>query len=184
MGPGGERRLFFYRLSRWPGRVAAVAQEIGRGDAGHELEVGVAHFEDPTPLVERIRAAARATVARVQLVEDESGRPTLEATEVVGRLVEDDNPYANPRVAIEGRLFSWDEFGELLRSTVGWSFQLRLGVDAEARVGRAPGTGAGRGARAARTHCSRARAVVDLDHYPTPREWRQRQRERRPPLTE
>jgi hypothetical protein len=41
-------------------------------------------------------------------------------------------------VAIDGRLISWDEFGELLRSTVGWSFQLRLGLDAEARVGRAP----------------------------------------------
>lgn len=119
MGPGGERRVFFNRLFRWPGRVAAVAQEIGRGDAGHELEVGVAHFEDPTPLVERIRAAARAAVARVQLVEDESGRPTLEATEVVGRLVEDDNPYANPRVAIEGRPFSWDELSCFARLSAG-----------------------------------------------------------------
>lgn len=144
--------------------------------------MGVAHFEDPTPLVERIRPAARAAVARVQLVEDESGRPTLEAMEVVGRLVEDDNPYANPRMAIAGRLFSWDEFGELLRSTVGWSFQLRLGVDAEARVGRAP-VQAGELEPPERIVLEQEPPrwfVVDVDHYPTPREWRQRLRERRP----
>lgn len=83
-GPDGERHVFRYRLFRWPGRVVAIAEEVGRGDGGHRLEIGVDHPGDASALRERIRAAARSAVGRIQLVTDEEGRQRLEGDEVIG----------------------------------------------------------------------------------------------------
>lgn len=176
VGADGERHVFRYRIFRWPGRVVAIADEVGRAQGGHRLEVGADHFEDPGPLLERIRAAARSAAGRVQLTRDEQGQLLLEGSEVTGRLEGSDDPYELPRVVIDGRPLSWEEFGELLSPTTGWSFRLTLGGD----------TAITSDARSARTLALDDRArlmlrrepprwfVVSLEHYPSPSEWQAR----------
>lgn len=183
VGADGERHVFRYRLFRWPGGVVAIAEEVGRREGGHRLEVGADHYEDPGPLPERIRLAARSAAGRVQVTQDEQGRLQLEGLEMTGRLEESDDPYENPLVVIDGQSLTWEEFGDLLSPTKGWTFHLRLGGDATITSD----------ARSARTLPLDDRArlllrqepprwfVIALDHYPTPAEWRARPARPAPP---
>ncbi len=72
---------------------------------------------------------------------------TIAGDVVAGRLEESDEEdefglqEEGPRVIVDGQSMSWGEFGELLKSHVGWSFELRLGGDPPSR---------GRGATPAR----------------------------------
>ena len=172
-GPDGERHVFRYRLFRWPGRVVAIAEEVGRGAGGHRLEVGVDHLEDASSLRERIREAARSAVGRVQLVPDEADRWRLDGNGVLGRLEDPENPYEGPRVVIDGSPLTWQQFGDLLSPHAGWTFHLRLGDDAEitrdARSARA--LPVDKGARMLLRHEPPRWFVISLDHYPTPNDW-------------
>ena len=185
-GPDAERHVFRYRLFRWPGRVVAIAEEVGRGEGGHRLEVGVDHLEDASCLGERIRAAARSAVGRVQLIVDEADRRQLDGDEVLGRLEDSANPYEAPRVVIDGWLLTWEQFGDLLSAYSGWTFHVRLGDDAKI-------TGHARSARrlplddAAQLLLSREPPkwfVIAPDHYPTPHDWRTPPRADDRPVTE
>lgn len=175
-GPDGERHVFRYRLFRWPGRVVAIAQEVGRGDGGHRLEVGADHLEDASSLADRIRAAARSAAGRIQLVRDETDRWQLEGDEVLGRLESPDNVYEAPQVVIDGVALSWDQFGDLVSPYAGWTFQLRLGDDAkiteDARSAR--GLPVDRAAQLLLRQEPPRWFVIALDHYPTPNDWRAR----------
>ena len=80
---------------------------------------------------------------------------------------------------VDGRSMSWTEFGELLKSHVGWSFELRLGGDPPSRGrGDTPGRITVREPSAAELRAA-ARAlrssdgayILDSTHYPTPAEW-------------
>jgi hypothetical protein len=175
-GPDGERHVFRYQLFRWPGRVVAIAQEVGRGDGGHRLEVGVDHLEDANSLAERIRAAARSAAGRIQLVRDETDRWQLDGDEVLGRLESPDNVYEAPQVVIDGVPLTWEQFGDLLSPYAGWTFQLRLGDDAkitgDARSAR--GLPVDRAAQLLLRQEPPRWFVIALDHYPTPNDWRAR----------
>ena len=178
IGPDGERHVFRYRLFRWPGRVVAIAEEVGRGEGGHRLEIGVDHLDDAGSLAERIRAAARSAAGRVQLVPDEQDRWQLDGVEVLGRLAESDNPYEAPRVVIDGSMLTWEQFGDLLSPTKGWTFHLRLGDDAKITDD----------ARSARRMPLDEKArlllsieppkwfVIATDHYPTRGDWTDQRR--------
>ncbi len=175
-GPDGGRHVFRYRLFRWPGRVVAIAEEVGRGGGGHRLEVGVDHLEDANSLGERIRAAARFAVARVQLIPDEVDHWRLDGNQVFGRLMDPENPYESPRVVIDGVPLTWEQFGDLLSPYAGWTFDLRLGDDAkitgDARSAR--GLPVDRAAQLLLRREPPRWFVIALDHYPTPNDWRAR----------
>src|SRR5439155_27030795 len=108
---------------------------------------------------------------------------------VAGRLEEADEEEdefglleEGPRVIVDGQSMSWIELGELLKSYVGWSFELRLGGDPPSRgrgdmpariTVRAP-TGAELRAAARALRSSDGAYVLDSTHYPTPAEWAKR----------
>ncbi len=172
-GPDGERHVFRYRLFRWPGRVVAIAEEVGRVDGGHRLEVGVDHLDDASGLGDRIRAAARSAAGRVQLILDEAGRRQLDGDEVLGRLEDSENPYEAPRVVIDGVALTWEQFGDLLSPYAGWTFHLRLGDDAKitADARSARGLPLDHAAVLLLRREPPRWFVIALDNYPTPNDW-------------
>jgi hypothetical protein len=185
-GPDGERHVFRYRFFRWPARVVAIAEEVGRGDGGHLLEVGVDHLEDASGLADRIRAAARSAVGRVQLILDEANRWQLEGDEVFGRLEDTQNPYEAPRVVVDGLSLSWEQFGDLLSPYTGWTLHLRLGDDAKvtADARSARGLAVDDAARRLLRGDPPKWFVITFDHYPTPKDWLARQRAGDRPLSD
>ena len=182
-GPDGGRHVFRYRLFRWPGRVVAIAEEVGRAHGGYRLEVGIDHLEDASGLGERIRAAARSAAGRVQLIRDEADRWQLDGDEVLGRLGGLETPYEAPRVVIDGVPLTWEQFGDLLSAYAGWTFRLRLGDDA--MITRDARSARGLPLDAAAQLLLRREPprwfVIALDHYSTPNDWLPRRRADGPP---
>ncbi len=172
VGPDGQRHLIQYRLLRMPGGITAVAEErVAPGRAGYRLEVTADHRDDPAPLLEKIRHAIRSAVGHPCLELDERNEWTLVGDEVAGRLTEDENPYSLPHVVIDGRLLTWDEFGELLSSFTGWSFHLRLGGEPAISDSEAVTPTFHAGESEIETAEELAWYVLDSAHYPTPVEW-------------
>jgi hypothetical protein len=137
IGPDHKRHFVRYRTLRMPGGVVALAEELGGPlHAGYRLELLGDHF--------RSVAAARAHSDRnpcgyrppVLKVDNYHGL-TIAGDVVAGRLEEAEETEEDeldlaeegPRVIVDGQGMSWAELGEMLKSYVGWSFELRLGGD-------------------------------------------------------
>ena len=113
---------------------------------------------------------------------------TIAGDMVAGRLEEGDAedefglPEEGPRVIVDGQSMSWAELGELLKSHVGWSFELRLGGDppsrgrgdTPARITVREPTAAELRAAAPALRSSNGAYILDSTHYPTPAEWAKR----------
>jgi hypothetical protein len=189
IGPDHQRHYVRYRLLRMPGGVVVLAEELGGPvHAGYRLELLCDHVADPSPLLERIRTETRAAIAHPYLKMDDWHGLTIDGDIVAGRLEEPeeddpDLPEQGPRVIIDGQAMSWAELGELLKSYVGWSFELRLGGDPPARDRgadtlahisvRAP-TAAEQRAAARALRSSEGAYILDSTHYPTPQQWAER----------
>ncbi len=189
IGPDKKRHFVRYRFLRMPGGVVGLAEELGGPvHAGYRLELLCDHLADPTPLVERLPIESRAAIAQPYLKVDARYGLTIAGDLVAGRLEEGDQedefglPEEGPRVIVDGQSMSWGEFGELLKSHVGWSFELRLGGDPPSRgrgdvpvriAVREP-TAADLRAAARALRSSDGAYILDSTHYPTPAEWAKR----------
>lgn len=187
IGPDRRRHFVRYRMLCMPGAVVALAEELGSADSQYRLELRCDHFDDPSLLVERIRTETRAAIAHPYLTVDDWHGLTIAGDIVAGRLEEpeDDDPDLpedGPQVIVDGQSMSWAELGELLKSHVGWSFELRLGGDPPSRDGgdtfervsvRAP-TAAEQRAVARALRSSDGAYILDSAHYPTPEQWAER----------
>jgi len=175
-GPDGRRHTILYRIMRWPGGITARAEELGL-EEGYRLELTCDHGDDPAQLLARLQRAVRWEIAHPYLEPQEWHGWVLVRDEAGGRLTEDDESEV-PRVVIDGHSLAWDDFGRLLMSYVGWSFQLRLGVeppDQEGPVGMASAHAASRD-DLLRTTGDVTAFVIDSSHYPSPDQWARRDR--------
>ena len=190
IGPDKKRHFVRYRFLRMPGGVVGLAEELGGPvHAGYRLELLCDHLADPTPLVERLPIESRAAIAQPYLKLDARYGLILAGDVVAGRLEESDEddefglPEERPRVIVDGQSMSWVELGELLKSYVGWSFELRLGGDPPSRGGGdTPAritvwepTAAELRAAARALRSSDGAYILDSTHYPTPAEWAKRE---------
>jgi hypothetical protein len=194
IGPDKGRHFVRYRVLRMPGGVVALAEEVGGPvHAGYRVELLGDHFADPLPLLERLRTHTRSAIAHPYLKVDRYDGLTIAGDVVAGRFEEAeeadededelDLPEEGPRVIVDGQGMSWGELGELLKSYVGWSFELRLGGDPPARDAHGdtldritvrPPTPAEQRAAARALPSSNGAYILDSAHYPTPDEWAKR----------
>ncbi|HUY54191.1 MAG TPA: hypothetical protein VMV23_03420 [Candidatus Nanopelagicaceae bacterium] len=177
-GPDGRHHTILYRIMRWPGGITARSEELGLGlDEGYRLDLSIDHEDDPGPLLARLRAAVRGMIAHPYLEPQEWHGWVLRAEKAGGRLTEDDESDL-PRVVIDGHSLAWEDYGRLLTAYVGWSFHLRLGVEpwaGEGEVGLASALPASED-DLARTTGDVTAFVIDSSHYPSPDQWRRRDR--------
>ncbi|MHB1640954.1 MAG: DUF7713 domain-containing protein [Candidatus Dormibacteria bacterium] len=173
VGPDGRRHTTIYRIMRWPGGITARAEELGLGlDAGYRIDLTVDHRADPGELLARLRRTLQWQIAHPYLEPDDWYGWGLVKHETAGRLREDDKSDL-PRVVIDGHSLSWEDYGRLLKSYVGWSFHLRLGVDPAASKGTA-GLAHTRPASAddlAGTAGDMTWFVIDSSHYSASDQW-------------
>jgi hypothetical protein len=126
----GRKRTLGFRVWRAPTGVEVVVEETGvpLGE-GYERAVLGAHDADVDVLVGRLREIAAEEVGRRQLEPNphRDGWVLVDDT-VEGRLVWDaqvrtGGPY---KVAVDGRLLSWDELGRALEAYEGWRLRIEL----------------------------------------------------------
>ncbi len=168
-GPDGRRHTILYRIMRWPGGPSANAEEIGVGPgAGYRLSLTIDHGDDPGQLLTRLRRTVRWAIAHRYMEPQEGHGWGLVADEAGGRLSEDDQSDL-PQVVIDGYAIDWEAFGRLLAPYVGWSFHLRLGIEAPSGDGVA-GLARARPASAdelAGASEDMTQFVIDSAHYPS-----------------
>jgi hypothetical protein len=111
--------------------VALTASEVavhkpGDGDDGYEVILVGENDCDLSHLVDLVRRRVMAAVATLNLerLDEESWR--IRGGRVVGRIIESADGVEGPQVVIDGRTFSWDEFGVMVYSRVGGPFELNL----------------------------------------------------------
>ena len=179
---GSVRRKHFirYRFVRVPTAILGLAEELGPpAGSGYRVELSCNHFGDTRLLAIQLRSRVRVEISHGYLSK-KYGSWRLSSDELRGRLEEDlSDLSAPPRVVVDGRSLSWQEFGELLNPYVGWMVHLRLGEENEAsvsddearHVGARPPTAAEE--RAAERAWRKAGGAFHLDslHYPSPTEW-------------
>lgn len=124
----GERHEFHFRVRLLGDRVALHTFELKDGEPhGYEFQALGDPEEDLFallgPLIERMR---RALALRHLKFEKQSGW-TISDLLVRGRITWDDEEDGRvPRLVIDGREVSWEQFGRMLMSFEGWQFKLEI----------------------------------------------------------
>lgn len=134
-GPDGRRHRISYRLILGPAGIEARAEEGDDSGDGYRIELLADHDADPRLLSWALRRRIRAEIAAPCLEPSEYGVTQWEVRDrqVRGRLCEDQDEEESwldvPRVVVDGRPLSWDEFGRLLQPFVGWEIHITLGEE-------------------------------------------------------
>jgi hypothetical protein len=128
---GADRRQhrLRFRLWRTPGGISAEAIEEspdGDGDEGLHLRVFGEHDADPAVLLAELHERVRAEVGR-RYLERDRGCWQVAGSEVAGRVGW--GAGGPPDVVVDGRRFSWEEFGQAVASFEGWWFRITFGDD-------------------------------------------------------
>lgn len=116
-----------YRVRRVPtGVTVQLGDDAARAGEGYEFGVLGDHDADVTVLAAAVRRHAEVEMGRRYLEPGHGGmRWDLAGDEVAGRLEwdPDDGPV---RVVVDGRVLTWEEFGQALASLEGWRFRLLI----------------------------------------------------------
>lgn len=119
----GEVHEFHLRSRLFGPGVALDAFEL-RG--GYQFQIIGEPNEDPLALLQRLVEKIRRALSTKYLRPGELGLQIADAI-VQGRIEWDDGHDGPvPRLIIDGREVTWEEFGHLLMSFEGWQFQLKI----------------------------------------------------------
>ena len=124
----GVSHLFHF-CSRLGGPGLAVeALEIKGGQPqGYEFQVLGKLDQDPLELFRRLYERIRRTLARKHIVDGELGPRIGDENVVRGRITWDDESHGEvPRLVIDGKELSWEEFGRMLMTYEGFQFKLAI----------------------------------------------------------
>lgn len=125
-GPDRRRHTLVFRIWRAPTGICVELHETRRGGReGYQFAVLGAHDANVAELIDRVLEHARTEIGRCYLRRDRSlgGWQLGDDDQVAGRISYNPNG-GPPRVVIDGRELSWDEFGDALSSYEGWRFRL------------------------------------------------------------
>lgn len=125
----GNKHTFEFQARLSGVGLTVEAVERCRGRRGYEFQIMGECHEDPLAvlghLIEKIRRAL--TLRHVE--RSEFGWQINEARVVRARIGWDPNgpgDYSVPTVTIDGREFSWSEFGRMLMTYEGWQFKMEI----------------------------------------------------------
>ncbi len=128
MGISGKKHKFNIYRNVSPCGIGYEANEVTEdGSPGFTVAVMDGVDCDQQGLFEILKAKIKRTIFNRYLETSPSpyGGKTLKSSKVVGRFEynEDDEV---PQLVIDGKVFSWDEFGKMLNSYEGFQFRLEI----------------------------------------------------------
>ena len=110
------------------GQVVEAFELIGDAPGGYQFGILGEVDGDPMELFAQLYERMRRGLARKHLVDDEYGTHLVFPGPVRGHISSDygHDPEPLPVVLIDGREFTWEEFGRMLLSFEGWQFRLEI----------------------------------------------------------
>ncbi|KAF1084333.1 hypothetical protein SPSYN_02109 [Sporotomaculum syntrophicum] len=129
-GIRGKKYNFSIHRKINPIGIVYEANEVTKGDSpGFQIAVMDYVNCDQQLLFEKLKAKIKKAIFKRYL--ETSTAPygskvvSIKNREVVGRF-EYDEDHDLPKLVIDGKLFSWEEFGRMLNSSEGFQFQLKI----------------------------------------------------------
>jgi len=110
------------------GQVVEAFEVVGGAPGGYQFGILGEADDDPMELFAQLYERMRRGLARQHLVNGEHGTHLECAGPIRGRIDSDygHQPEPLPVVVIDGREFTWEEFGRMLLSFEGWQFRLEI----------------------------------------------------------
>lgn len=110
------------------GQVVEAFELIGGAPGGYQFGILGEADGDPMELFAQLYERMRRGLARKHLVDDEYGARLAFPGPIRGYISSDygREPEPLPVVVIDGREFTWEEFGRMLLSFEGWQFRLEI----------------------------------------------------------
>lgn len=125
----GRRHVLHIRRRLCPTGQVLEAFEVRRdAPTGYQFGILGDFTEDAMELLARLYERMRRGLAHRHLVKDDHGTHLAFPGPVRGRISSDYDrePEPLPVVVIDGREFSWEQFGRMLLSFEGWQFRLEI----------------------------------------------------------
>lgn len=130
----GVPHLFYFRYRLFVTGVSLDAYESPPdGSYGYQFRVIGPPEGDPFELLGRLVSKIKRGLS-TRYLEETHGRTHIASHDMVRGQIECDLdcPERLPLIIIDGREFTWDEFGQMLAGYEGWSFQLEINERGEA----------------------------------------------------
>jgi hypothetical protein len=126
-GDGRPHVLHVRRRLCATGQVVEAFELIADAPGGYQFGILGEADGDPMELFAQLYERMRQGLARKHLARDEYGTHLVFPT-VRGRIDSDygREPEPLPAIVIDGREFTWEEFGRMLLSFEGWQFRLEI----------------------------------------------------------
>ena len=119
---------FHFRIHRFGPGVALNAFELHDGQpSGYRFQIIGEPEDDLLVLLGRLIAKIRRALSFKHITEGSLGPQIADHRVVRGRIEWDDASHGRvPRLIVDGREVTWDDFGHMLMSFEGWQFRLNL----------------------------------------------------------
>ena len=128
-GSDGRSHVFHVRRRLCPTGQVLETFEVKRGaPTGYQFAILGDFTEDPMELLAGLYERMRRAVARKHLEKSDYGTHLTSTGPIRGRISSDyrREPEPLPVIVIDGREFSWEQFGRMLLSFEGWQFRLEI----------------------------------------------------------
>jgi hypothetical protein len=125
----GEKHVFHFRTQLTQDGLLIEAFELEAGmPTGYIFQaVEPNHEADPMEVLSKLMARMRRALGHKHLVQEDEGWRVSEAMLVRGTLEYDEEAEGNqPLVVVDGKAFSWEDFGRMLTGFEGCHFKLQL----------------------------------------------------------
>ena len=123
----GQPHEFHFQLRLLGNIVALEAFEVAQGDpSGYSFQVIGDPEEDMFTLLGKMIQKIRRSLSE-KFIDDGDFGTQFAGDVVKGRIESDSNNFERmPVMVIDGREFSWEEFGRMLLTHEGWQFKLEI----------------------------------------------------------
>lgn len=127
-GADGRSHTFRVRSHLFGDKHVVQAIELQNGvPKGYDFEVMGSIDDDGVELFSLLYQRMREQLARVHVEKRALGWQISEPGRVTGRIQSDlDAPDRAPMIVIDGREFTWHQFGQMLMTYEGWAFDLQI----------------------------------------------------------
>lgn len=123
----GARHKFYFQTRLLGHIVSLEAYELQDGNpGGYKFQLIGDPEEDLFALLGRLIQKIRRALSLKHIINSEQGLQIADTT-VRGRIEWDDTENGRvPLIVVDGREFSWDEFGKMMMGFEGWQFKLEI----------------------------------------------------------
>lgn len=125
----GKDKIFLISRELHPIGICLEANEVSSGDCGYKFAVHGELDCNQAELFRKLNKKVKEGIQRqyIELKQFQNWEyNTMVGDELIGRLEYDEQEKELPMVVVDGKAYSWNEFGKILKSNEGFQFKMKI----------------------------------------------------------